>query len=175
MDSNASTQPVTLSTQTQYLIPSQNFMIPTSWRRYQLSQLINKVLELPKPVPFDFLVKGELLRTTLAAWCAENGVGEVCDLYLTASIARSHLFDPGRNSRTRVRRIGYASSKNVGYPSRRLGVGCLVSTKRVRSFHFFLSLLISAAVSFSQRPTMGAFRCLITQRPCARVQQLTPP
>lgn len=51
-------------------------MIPTSWRRYQLSQLVNKALSLPKPVPFDFLVRGEILRTTLAEWCAEKGIGE---------------------------------------------------------------------------------------------------
>ena len=70
-------QPVVFSTRTQYPLPSQKFMIPTSWKRYQLSQLINKALSLEKPVPFDFLVKGELLHTTLSQWCADNGVGEV--------------------------------------------------------------------------------------------------
>jgi ribosome biogenesis protein len=53
-------------------------MIPTTWKRYQLSQLVNKALSLDKPVPFDFLVKGESLRSGLSEWCAENGVGEVC-------------------------------------------------------------------------------------------------
>lgn len=52
-------------------------MIPATWKRYQLSQLINKALSLPQPVPFDFLVRGEILRSTLVEWCAENGVGEV--------------------------------------------------------------------------------------------------
>jgi ribosome biogenesis protein len=52
-------------------------MIPSSWKRYQLSQLINKALSLPKPVPFDFLVRGEILRTSLGEWCTEKGVGEV--------------------------------------------------------------------------------------------------
>ena len=52
-------------------------MIPATWRRYQLSQLVNKALSLAKPVPFDFLVRGEILRTTLGEWCTENGVGEV--------------------------------------------------------------------------------------------------
>ncbi|KAF8914198.1 WD40-repeat-containing domain protein [Gymnopilus junonius] len=69
-------QPVVFMTETQYPLPSQKFMIPTSWRRYQLSQLINKALSLEKPVPFDFLVRGELLHTTLSEWCKENGVGE---------------------------------------------------------------------------------------------------
>ncbi|CAL1710359.1 unnamed protein product [Somion occarium] len=51
-------------------------MIPASWKRYQLSQLVNKALSLPKPIPFDFLVRGEILRTTLGEWCAEKGIGE---------------------------------------------------------------------------------------------------
>ncbi|RXW14654.1 hypothetical protein EST38_g11200 [Candolleomyces aberdarensis] len=51
-------------------------MIPTTWRRYHLSQLVNKALGLEKAIPFDFLVRGEILRTTLAEWCAERGVGE---------------------------------------------------------------------------------------------------
>jgi len=70
-------QPVLFTTQTQYPLPSQKFMIPTSWKRYQLSQLVNKALSLDKPVPFDFLVRGEILRSTLNEWCSENGVGEV--------------------------------------------------------------------------------------------------
>lgn len=70
-------QPVIFTTQTQYPLPTQKFMIPASWRRYQLSQLVNKALSLAKPVPFDFLVRGEILRATLGEWCAEKGVGEV--------------------------------------------------------------------------------------------------
>ncbi|KAF8965765.1 ribosome biogenesis protein YTM1 [Flammula alnicola] len=79
MASNSSSmvsQPVVFTTQTQYPLPTQKFMIPTAWKRYQLSQLINKALSLDKPIPFDFLVRGELLHTTLSEWCAENGVGE---------------------------------------------------------------------------------------------------
>ncbi|PCH36957.1 WD40 repeat-like protein [Wolfiporia cocos MD-104 SS10] len=68
--------PVVFTTQTAYPFPSQKFMIPISWRRYQLSQLVNKALSLPKPVPFDFLIRGELLRGTLAEWCQEKGIGE---------------------------------------------------------------------------------------------------
>ncbi|KAJ3554996.1 hypothetical protein NM688_g2815 [Phlebia brevispora] len=68
--------PVVFTTQSAYPLPSQKFMIPGSWRRYQLSQLVNKSLSLSKPVPFDFLVRGEILRTTLEEWCKEKGVGE---------------------------------------------------------------------------------------------------
>ncbi|KAF9007920.1 ribosome biogenesis protein YTM1 [Cyathus striatus] len=69
-------QPVVFTTQTQYPLPTQKYMIPTTWKRYQLSQLINKALSLEKHVPFDFIVRGEVLRTTLSEWCAEHGVAE---------------------------------------------------------------------------------------------------
>ncbi|KAG2102879.1 ribosome biogenesis protein YTM1 [Suillus discolor] len=68
--------PVVFTTQTPYTLPSQKFMIPLDWKRYQLSQLINKALDLPKPIPFDFLVHGEILRTSLLEWRTEKGVGE---------------------------------------------------------------------------------------------------
>jgi ribosome biogenesis protein len=57
-------------------------MIPSTWKRYQLSQLINKALSLLTPIPFDFLVRGEILRTSLGEWCTENGTGEVTFVYL---------------------------------------------------------------------------------------------
>jgi ribosome biogenesis protein YTM1 len=55
-------------------------MILLDWKRYQLSQLINKALGLPKPIPFDFLAYGQILRTSLLEWRAEKGVGEVSEL-----------------------------------------------------------------------------------------------
>lgn len=80
MASNANdevSRPILFTTETRYPLPSQKFMIPSSWKRYQLSQLINKALSLPKPVPFDFLVRGEILRTSLGEWCTEKGIGDV--------------------------------------------------------------------------------------------------
>ncbi|KAG2124881.1 ribosome biogenesis protein YTM1 [Suillus clintonianus] len=74
--STALSHPVVFTTQAPYAFPSQKFMIPLDWKRYQLSQLINKALDLPKPIPFDFLVHGEMLRTSLWEWRAEKGVGE---------------------------------------------------------------------------------------------------
>ncbi|KZS98070.1 WD40 repeat-like protein [Sistotremastrum niveocremeum HHB9708] len=64
------------TTKTQYSLPRTKYMIPRSWARFHLSQLINKVLALAKPVPFEFLIRGEVLRSSLAEWCAERGVGE---------------------------------------------------------------------------------------------------
>jgi len=62
-------------TKSQYALPLKKYMIPSNWARYHLSQLINKVLELPTPVPFDFLINGQVLRGTLAQWCNEKGLG----------------------------------------------------------------------------------------------------
>ncbi|KAI5116666.1 hypothetical protein M0805_007838 [Coniferiporia weirii] len=75
MVADTHTLPVRFTTQTPYPLPAQKFMIPAAWRRYQLSQLVNKALALTQPVPFDFLVRGELLRGSLADWCNERGVG----------------------------------------------------------------------------------------------------
>lgn len=83
------THPVVFTTQTPYPLPSQKFMIPTTWKRYQLSQLVNKALSLPKPIPFEFLVRGEILRGTLAEWCTEKGIGEV--RFLCLDIARMEV------------------------------------------------------------------------------------
>ncbi|KAL5497699.1 YTM1_1 [Sanghuangporus vaninii] len=71
------TLPVFFSTRTLYPLPSQKFMIPASWKRYQLSQLVNKALALSNPVPFDFILRktGELLRDSLQEWCQSAGVG----------------------------------------------------------------------------------------------------
>ncbi|KAF8346605.1 ribosome biogenesis protein YTM1 [Amanita rubescens] len=72
----AQSQPVSFTTRTAYPLPTQKFLIPTTWKRYQLSQLVNKALSLSRVVPLDFLVRGEILRTSLGEWCAEHGVGE---------------------------------------------------------------------------------------------------
>lgn len=76
-------QPVSFTTRTAYPLPTQKFLIPTTWKRYQLSQLVNKALSLSRVVPFDFLVRGEILRASLGEWCGENGVGEVSDYFLS--------------------------------------------------------------------------------------------
>jgi ribosome biogenesis protein YTM1 len=77
MASDDASRPVVFTTETQYPLPSQKIMVPSLWKRYQLSQLINKTLSLLQPVPFDFLVRGEILRSSLEEWCTEKGIGEV--------------------------------------------------------------------------------------------------
>lgn len=51
-------------------------MVPSDWRRFQLSELINKVLENDQAVPFDFLVGDELLRTSLGNYTQSKGLTE---------------------------------------------------------------------------------------------------
>ncbi|KAG8772992.1 ribosome biogenesis protein ytm1 [Ceratobasidium sp. 428] len=75
-ENEAKTHPITLTTRTRYVIPASKYMIPAAWARYHLSQLINKVLSSAQPVPFDFLINGELLTGSLAEWCSNRGVGE---------------------------------------------------------------------------------------------------
>ncbi|KAG0702232.1 hypothetical protein DFH29DRAFT_982406 [Suillus ampliporus] len=48
-----------------YVLPSQKFMIP-SHLPILPAQCINKTLDLLKPIPFDFFVKGKILGTQFA-------------------------------------------------------------------------------------------------------------
>ncbi|GAA5958116.1 hypothetical protein JCM21900_002916 [Sporobolomyces salmonicolor] len=59
-----------------YQIPPAKFLVPASWRRFHLSELINKVLENDSPIPFDFLIDQTLLRSSLGAYCAASGTSE---------------------------------------------------------------------------------------------------
>lgn len=74
--------PISLFTRHEsYQIPQSTYMIPSTWRRFQLSELINKVLGHTAdsgkvPVPFDFLVEGEVLRGSLDHWVKKNRGGD---------------------------------------------------------------------------------------------------
>ena len=73
-----STIPVRLVSRTDaYAVPSSKFMIPSDWRRFQLSELINKVCGNEQAIPFDFIVNEELLRTSLGEWTKAKGLTEV--------------------------------------------------------------------------------------------------
>ena len=75
-DSSAASHPVIFKTSTQHVLPPSKYLIPATWGRFQLSQLVNKALSLPTPTPFDFLINGELLHGTIKAWCEERGFQE---------------------------------------------------------------------------------------------------
>lgn len=70
--------PVRLTSRTdKHAIPESKFMIPSDWRRFQLSELINKVLGTEQAVPFDFVVGEELLRSSLGQFTQAKGLTEV--------------------------------------------------------------------------------------------------
>ncbi|PBP25186.1 microtubule-associated protein YTM1 [Diplocarpon rosae] len=51
-------------------------LVPTNVRRYGLSQILNSesMLNTESPVPFDFLINGNFLRTTLEEYLTANGL-----------------------------------------------------------------------------------------------------
>ncbi|SCW01724.1 LAFE_0E05864g1_1 [Lachancea fermentati] len=52
---------------------------PVSLKRYGLSEIVNHLLGLEKTVPFDFLIDGELLRTSLDDYLVKKGLSsETC-------------------------------------------------------------------------------------------------
>ena len=92
--------PAVFTTKTPHVLPAQKYMIPATWRRYQLSQLINKVLSLPQPIPFDFLINGEVVRASIGEWCTEHDIGEVCIFCLSVMDGYA---DRGQHRKTRSR------------------------------------------------------------------------
>lgn len=63
-------------------------LIPTSFRRYTLSTLVNSLLKVEKAVPFEFLINGTYLRTTLDEYLANNGISTETTLTLEYVRAR---------------------------------------------------------------------------------------
>ena len=49
-------------------------VVPQRLGRYGLSELVNHMLERDEPMPFDFLINGEFLRSTLAQYMKFNNV-----------------------------------------------------------------------------------------------------
>ena len=83
MTSEINNVPIKLnSVSNEFRIPQETFMIPSNWKRFQLSQLINNVLSNQKSVPFDFFIgndlNGEKLINTISNY--SNGVCVLCIL-----------------------------------------------------------------------------------------------
>eukprot|EP00798_Chlamydomonas_sp_ICE-L_P019457 gene19457-26119_t len=55
-------------------VPESALAVPATLKRYGLSQVINHLLGLDPPRPFDFLVNGELLRKTLEHFLLEKEI-----------------------------------------------------------------------------------------------------
>ncbi|KAG0553421.1 hypothetical protein KC19_12G010200 [Ceratodon purpureus] len=58
----------------QLRVVSSAFAIPAKLGRYGLSEVVNTLLGLEKPQPFDFLIDGELLRTTVEQFLLTKGI-----------------------------------------------------------------------------------------------------
>ena len=59
----------------QYALPDSGpILVPTSFRRLGLSSLVNNLLEHEQAVPFDFIIRGTYLRTTLDEFLTEHGI-----------------------------------------------------------------------------------------------------
>ena len=48
--------------------------LPVRFSRYDLSRLVNEALGLEKPIPFDFIVDGKLLRVSLSEYMSTHGI-----------------------------------------------------------------------------------------------------
>jgi len=59
----------------QYHVPNDEMVLPSSLARYGLSEVVNHLLELDPPVPFDFLVNGEFLRATIGQFLSVQKLG----------------------------------------------------------------------------------------------------
>ncbi|MCJ1385250.1 ribosome biogenesis protein ytm1 [Xylographa soralifera] len=69
-------------------------LVNTNLRRYALSTLVNALLETEKPIPFEFLINGKYLRTSIDEYLTTNGISAETVLtveYLRAIIPPIHL------------------------------------------------------------------------------------
>ena len=62
---------------------------PISLKRYGLSEIVNHLLDFEKPVPFDFLIDGELLRTSLQDYLVKKGISS--ETFLNVEYTRAVL------------------------------------------------------------------------------------
>lgn len=63
--------------------------VPVSLKRYGLSEIVNHLLKTEKPVPFDFLINGEILTRSIDDYLIANGLSS--ETFLTLEYKRSIL------------------------------------------------------------------------------------
>lgn len=51
-------------------------------KRYQLSTLVNRLLDTEKPIPLEFLINGQFLRTSLDEFLTQNGISAETTLHV---------------------------------------------------------------------------------------------
>lgn len=63
------------TTNSHYALPENApILVPTSFRRLALSSLVNNLLGNEQAVPFDFIIRGTYLRTSLEDFLTEHGI-----------------------------------------------------------------------------------------------------
>lgn len=63
-------------------------------KRYQLSTLVNRLLETEQPIPLEFLINGQFLRTSLDEFLTQNGISAETTLsveYVKALVPPLHV------------------------------------------------------------------------------------
>jgi len=63
--------------------------VPISLKRYGLSEIVNHLLENENPIPFDFLINGTLLRTSIEEYLTQNALSS--EAFLSLEYTRSVL------------------------------------------------------------------------------------
>ncbi|KAL5003879.1 hypothetical protein BDV10DRAFT_180400 [Aspergillus recurvatus] len=69
-------------------------LVPTGLKRYALSTLVNNLLSNDKPIPFEFLINGSFLRTSIDEYLTTNGISAETTLeieYVRALIPPLHI------------------------------------------------------------------------------------
>lgn len=69
--------------------PDAPLFVPVSLKRYGLSEVVNHLLEGEDQIPFDFLIDGVLLRTSLDEYLTKNGLSS--EAFLLIEYARAVL------------------------------------------------------------------------------------
>ncbi|PVU93191.1 hypothetical protein BB559_003395 [Furculomyces boomerangus] len=57
-----------------YELPQTPILVPTNLKRYGLSEIVNHLLGNEKPIPFDFLIEGLFLRSSLEEYLNSKGI-----------------------------------------------------------------------------------------------------
>lgn len=71
-DENAEIQVRFETQQKKYSVTDKPFSVPTRLKRYGLSEVINHLLQLDPPRPFDFLIDGEFIRSSLEKYIVDH-------------------------------------------------------------------------------------------------------
>lgn len=70
-----------------YRVTETPFAVPSKLNAAGLSDVICHLLELEPAIPFDFLVDGQLVRTSLRKHLAQHGLSEVRNMCMCACCA----------------------------------------------------------------------------------------